>query len=61
MENKDREEFNQCQNQLKQLYEEVPDCPNRWEFTSYRMLYYIYMENFLGMLIFEVQKLFIFV
>uniref|UniRef100_A0A914EF85 PCI domain-containing protein n=1 Tax=Acrobeloides nanus TaxID=290746 RepID=A0A914EF85_9BILA len=47
MENKDREEFNQCQNQLKQLYEEVPDCPNRWEFTSYRMLYYIYMENFL--------------
>ncbi|KAI1729993.1 SAC3/GANP family domain-containing protein [Ditylenchus destructor] len=45
LENKDREEFNQCQNQLKLLYKEVNNCPNRWEFTSYRLLYYIYMNN----------------
>uniref|UniRef100_A0A914LPQ0 SAC3/GANP/THP3 conserved domain-containing protein n=1 Tax=Meloidogyne incognita TaxID=6306 RepID=A0A914LPQ0_MELIC len=45
LENKDREEFNQCQNQLKQLYKLVPNCPNCWEFTSYRLLYYIYMKE----------------
>lgn len=48
LENKDREEFNQCQNQLKLLYAELIDCKNRWEFTSYRLLYYIYMNNTLG-------------
>ncbi|KAL7079391.1 hypothetical protein ACQ4LE_001398 [Meloidogyne hapla] len=45
LENKDREEFNQCQNQLKQLYKLVQNCPNCWEFTSYRLLYYIYMKE----------------
>uniref|UniRef100_A0A183C6I5 UBA domain-containing protein n=1 Tax=Globodera pallida TaxID=36090 RepID=A0A183C6I5_GLOPA len=47
LEKRDREEFNQCQNQLKQLYNLVPAaaCPNRWEFTSYRLLYYIYMRE----------------
>uniref|UniRef100_A0A914GVK5 Oxysterol-binding protein n=1 Tax=Globodera rostochiensis TaxID=31243 RepID=A0A914GVK5_GLORO len=47
LEKRDREEFNQCQNQLKQLYKLVPAaaCPNRWEFTSYRLLYYIYMRE----------------
>ncbi|KAL3098962.1 hypothetical protein niasHS_000950 [Heterodera schachtii] len=46
LENRDREEFNQCQNQLKQLYKQVSSgCPNRWEFTSYRLLYYIYMRE----------------
>uniref|UniRef100_A0A915D142 SAC3/GANP/THP3 conserved domain-containing protein n=1 Tax=Ditylenchus dipsaci TaxID=166011 RepID=A0A915D142_9BILA len=47
LENKDREEFNQCQNQLKVLYSEVDYCSNRWEFTSYRLLYYIYMNEIL--------------
>jgi len=42
---KDREEFNQSQQQLKVLYERFRDSPNRLEFTAYRLLYYIYVEG----------------
>uniref|UniRef100_A0A8R1U0C6 PCI domain-containing protein n=1 Tax=Onchocerca volvulus TaxID=6282 RepID=A0A8R1U0C6_ONCVO len=45
LEQSDREEFNQCQSQLKLLYKELPDSPNRHEFTSYRLLYYISVAN----------------
>ncbi|VDL67249.1 unnamed protein product [Nippostrongylus brasiliensis] len=45
LENKDREEFNKCQSQLKLLYNEIPDCPNEPEFVAYRLLYYIAMSN----------------
>ncbi|KAK6061133.1 SAC3/GANP family protein, partial [Cooperia oncophora] len=45
LENKDREEFNKCQSQLKLLYHEVVDCPNEAEFIAYRLLYYIAMSN----------------
>lgn len=47
LENKDREEFNKCQSQLKLLYHEIPDCPNEPEFVAYRLLYYIAMSNML--------------
>ncbi|GMT21118.1 hypothetical protein PFISCL1PPCAC_12415, partial [Pristionchus fissidentatus] len=45
LENKDREEFNKCQSQLKVLYEEVDECPNEPEFTAYRLLYSVAMGN----------------
>uniref|UniRef100_A0A915HMJ2 SAC3/GANP/THP3 conserved domain-containing protein n=1 Tax=Romanomermis culicivorax TaxID=13658 RepID=A0A915HMJ2_ROMCU len=41
----DKEEFNQCQNQLKMLYKELKNCPNKFEFTAYRLLFFVYTEN----------------
>ncbi|CAI2348347.1 unnamed protein product [Caenorhabditis sp. 36 PRJEB53466] len=45
LENADREEFNKCQSQLKLLYAELEDCVHHAEFVSYRLLYYIAMDN----------------
>ncbi|EGT52828.1 hypothetical protein CAEBREN_10681 [Caenorhabditis brenneri] len=45
LENADREEFNKCQSQLKLLYSEIENCENKAEFISYRLLYYIAMDN----------------
>ncbi|KFD46317.1 hypothetical protein M513_12795 [Trichuris suis] len=41
----DKEEFNQCQSQLKMLYEAIPGCSNECEFVAYRLLFFVYTEN----------------
>lgn len=46
MEFQDIGEFNQCQSQLKILYENESLRPSNWlEFVGYRLLYYIYTGN----------------
>lgn len=40
----DHEEFNQCQSQLKSLYEFLPS-DNQYEFLGYLILYLMYTEN----------------
>uniref|UniRef100_A0AC34R7I4 SAC3/GANP/THP3 conserved domain-containing protein n=1 Tax=Panagrolaimus sp. JU765 TaxID=591449 RepID=A0AC34R7I4_9BILA len=45
LENKDMPEFNQCQSQLRHLYNDLPNCKNEDEFTAYRLLYYIFTQD----------------
>ncbi|KAM3175827.1 hypothetical protein ACTXT7_007768 [Hymenolepis weldensis] len=42
-------EFNQCQSQLLALYSAGVSWPHRLEFTAYRILYYIYIEDIQGL------------
>ena len=48
----DREEFNQCQSQLKQLYdankEDASCTKNATEFIGYRLIYYVLTKSLKG-------------
>eukprot|EP01103_Thecamoeba_quadrilineata_P010571 TRINITY_DN231_c0_g1_i2.p1 TRINITY_DN231_c0_g1~~TRINITY_DN231_c0_g1_i2.p1 ORF type:complete len:620 (-),score=117.14 TRINITY_DN231_c0_g1_i2:202-2061(-) len=43
--NGDMSEYNQCQTQLKELYEQKENTANLVEFTAYRILYFIYANS----------------
>uniref|UniRef100_A0A5S6QQU7 SAC3/GANP/THP3 conserved domain-containing protein n=1 Tax=Trichuris muris TaxID=70415 RepID=A0A5S6QQU7_TRIMR len=45
LQNTDKEEFNQCQSQLKMLYEAIPNCSNECEFVAYRILFFVFTQN----------------
>lgn len=47
LESADHEEFNQCQSQLKVLYEEGVE-GSVLEFLAYRLLYYMFTKDFLS-------------